>query len=91
MPLRRPHPRHVYLSLARLLRECDVHHLAAKVECRFVPALAFPTYLVSAAGEARSFVAAVLERVLGREFAPGAERWVLEPEEAARLMYSPAM
>jgi hypothetical protein len=90
MPLRRPDVRQVHSSLVKMLRESGVQHLSGMVECRFVPALAFPTYLVIAAGEARALVAATLERVLGREFAPTEARWVLETEEATRLAYSPA-
>ncbi len=89
MPLRRPDVQHVRSSLVKLLRESGMQQVSGMVECRFVPALAFPTYLVLAAGEARAFVAATLERVLGREFAPTAARWVLETEEATRLAYSP--
>jgi hypothetical protein len=51
------------------------------------PAISFPTYVVTAAGEAREMLAAVLERALGREFAHGEERWVLEAEEARVLAY----
>jgi hypothetical protein len=74
-----------------MLRDHGLPRLSGMIECRFVPALAFPTYLVTAAGEARAFVAATLERVLGREFPPGEARWVLETEEARRLAYSPAL
>jgi hypothetical protein len=90
MRLRRPDVRHVHASLVKLLRESGMHHLSGMVECRFVPALAFPTYVVIAAGEARALVAAALERVLGREFATNEAPWVLESEEATRLAYSPA-
>jgi hypothetical protein len=90
MPMRRPDARHVYLSLVNLLRDNGVQHLAGMVQCRFVPALAFPTYLVSAAGEARALVAATLERTLGREFSATDAPWVLEREEAARLASSAA-
>jgi hypothetical protein len=91
MPLRRPDARRVHLSLVNVLREHGMQHLAGMVQCRFVPALAFPTYLVIAAGEARAFVAAALERALGREFATSDAPWVLETEEATRLAYSPAI
>jgi hypothetical protein len=91
MPIRRPDARHVYLSLAKLLREYGVPHLSGMVQCRFVPALAFPTYMVTAAGEARQMVATVLERALGREFATSDARWVLETEEASRLAASAAL
>jgi len=91
MPLRRPDARHVHLSLVKVLREHGMQHLAGMVQCRFVPALAFPTYLVIAAGEARAFVAAALERALGREFATSDAPWVLETEEATRLAYSSAI
>ena len=91
MPLRRPDVRHVHSSLVKILRESGMQHLSGgMVECRFVPALAFPTYLVIAAGEARALVAATLEHVLGREFVPTEAPWVLETEEATRLAYSPA-
>jgi hypothetical protein len=91
MPLKRPNARHVYMSLVKLLRDNGVQHLAGMVECRFVPALAFPTYLVTAAGDARALVAATLELALGREFPVAEARWVLETEEATRLAYSPAV
>lgn len=90
MPMRRPHARHVYLSLNRMLREYGMQHLSGMVQCRFVPALAFPTYMVTAAGEARALVAGLLERTLGREFVPTDARWVLEAEEATRLAYGAA-
>jgi hypothetical protein len=91
MPLRRPDARHVYQSLAKMLREHGLQHLCGMVECRFVPALAFPTYMIIAAGEARAFVASLLERALGREFVPADARWVLETEEARRLAYTPGL
>jgi hypothetical protein len=91
MPIRRPDARHVYLSLAKMLREYGMPHLSGLVDCRFVPALAFPTYMVTAAGEARQMVATLLERALGREFAASEPRWVLETEEASRLASNPAL
>lgn len=91
MPMKRPDPTHVYLSVVNMLRDHGMPRLSGMVDCRVVPALAFPTYLVTAAGEARVFVAAMLERVLGREFPPGEALWVLEAEEARRLAYYPAL
>jgi hypothetical protein len=91
MQMKRPDPTQVYLSLVNMLRDHGMPRLSGIVDCRLLPALAFPTYLVTATGEARAFVAATLERALGREFLPGEARWVLETEEARRLVYSPAL
>jgi hypothetical protein len=89
--MKRPDPTHVYLSVVNMLRDHGMSRLSGMVDCRVLPALAFPTYLVIAAGEARALVAAMLERVLGREFPPGEARWVLEAEEARRLADYPAL
>jgi len=82
MHIRRPHPAELHASLLRVLRNSGIARGAARIYCRVEPALCFPTYVISAAGEARANIAATLEHLLQREFSASAGRWVLEAEEA---------
>jgi hypothetical protein len=87
MTIKHPPDVHVYAALLEILRRHGVRYASFLVDCRLAPAISFPTYVVTAAGEARAMLAAVLERALGREFAQGDGRWVLEAEEARMLAY----
>jgi len=82
MQARRLHPAELQASLRSVLRNSGIGRGAARIYCRVEPALCFPTYVISAAGEARIAIAAALENILQREFRPTDERWVLEAEEA---------
>jgi hypothetical protein len=82
MQARRPHPAELQASLLSVLRNSGIGRGAARIYCRVEPALCFPTYVISAAGEARMAIAAALENILQREFRASDERWVLEAEEA---------
>jgi hypothetical protein len=52
-----------------------------------MPAISFPTYVITAAGEVKAGLASILERILGREFDVSDERWLLEVEEARAIAY----
>lgn len=91
MLIKRPDDTHVYLSLIHLLRQSGVHHPSRLVDCRLVAAISFPTYVVTAMGEAKAMLAALLERFLGREFALADDRWILEAEEARQVAYGAAL
>lgn len=87
MRLKHPPDLHVYAALIDILRRHGVRYASYLVDCRLNPAISFPTYVVTAAGEARTMLGTALERLFGREFAPSDEGWVLEAEEARALAY----
>lgn len=88
---RHPDAKLVHVSLLKLLRQSGCY-AATLVDCRLRPAISFPTYVITAAGEAKARIAAILEQVLRREFDQREGRWVLEAEEArsvANVLYAP--
>lgn len=88
---RNPDARLVHMSLLRLLGQSGIRYAVSLVDCRLRPAISFPTYVVTAAGEAKARLSAILESLLRREFDQADDRWVLEAEEARSLAYASHM
>ena len=87
MTRRCPDDTHVYVSLIHLLGKGGMRYAARLVDCRLMPAISFPTYVITAAGDVKTRLASILERILGREFDVRDERWLLEVEEARTIAY----
>ncbi|HZP85679.1 MAG TPA: hypothetical protein VFB54_02595 [Burkholderiales bacterium] len=81
---RNPDATLVHISLLNLLRQNGARAVAL-IDCRLRPAISFPTYVITAAGETKMKLAAILEQILQREFDAREGRWVLEAEEARSL------
>jgi hypothetical protein len=87
MTARCPDDTHVYVSLIHLLRKGGARYASALFDCRLTPAISFPTYVITAAGEVKARLASILEHILGREFDVRDDRWLLEVEEARAIAY----